>query len=78
MPLVARYADGWNVPIGVSPESVKRRLDIILSPRSHSRGPHRRLSSFFLSTDSGLYPDGGMKPSHGREKDDLDFAAQIR
>ncbi len=29
MPLVARYADGWNVPIGVSPEGVKRRLDII-------------------------------------------------
>ncbi len=29
MPLVARYADGWNVPIGVSPEGVKRRLDLI-------------------------------------------------
>ena len=29
MPLVARYADGWNVPIGVSPQGVKSRLDII-------------------------------------------------
>lgn len=29
MPLVARYADGWNVPIGVSPEGVKERLDIV-------------------------------------------------
>ena len=29
MPLVARYADGWNVPIGVSPQGVKHRLDII-------------------------------------------------
>jgi F420-dependent oxidoreductase-like protein len=29
MPLVAKYADGWNVPIGVSPEGVKKRLQII-------------------------------------------------
>lgn len=29
MPLVARYADGWNVPIGVSPQGVKSRLTII-------------------------------------------------
>jgi len=29
MPLVARYADGWNVPVGVSPAGVKRRLDFI-------------------------------------------------
>ena len=29
MPLVARYADGWNVPVGVSPAGVKSRIDII-------------------------------------------------
>jgi F420-dependent oxidoreductase-like protein len=29
LPLVARYADGWNVPIGVSPQGVQRRLEII-------------------------------------------------
>jgi F420-dependent oxidoreductase-like protein len=29
MPLVAKYADGWNVPIGVSPEGIKKRLDIV-------------------------------------------------
>lgn len=29
VPLVARYADGWNVPLGVSPAGVKKRLDII-------------------------------------------------
>ena len=29
MPLVAKYADAWNVPIGVSPQGIKNRLDII-------------------------------------------------
>ena len=29
MPLVAKYADGWNVPLGVSPEGIKKRLAII-------------------------------------------------
>src|SRR5262245_11839305 len=29
MPLVARYADEWNVPIGVTPEGVKQRLETI-------------------------------------------------
>jgi len=29
MPLVAKYGDGWNVPIGVSPTGIKKRLDII-------------------------------------------------
>ncbi len=29
MPLVAKYADGWNVPIGVSPAGVKKRLQIV-------------------------------------------------
>lgn len=29
LPLVARYADGWNVPIGVSPAGVKERLQLI-------------------------------------------------
>ena len=27
MPLVARYADEWNVPIGLTPDAVKQRLD---------------------------------------------------
>jgi F420-dependent oxidoreductase-like protein len=31
MPLVARYADGWNVPIGVSPEGVRKRMEIVRS-----------------------------------------------
>ena len=26
MPLVAKYADGWNVPLGVSPEGVRSRI----------------------------------------------------
>jgi len=29
MPLVARYADAWNVPIGVSPKGIKDRLQIV-------------------------------------------------
>jgi len=29
MPLVAKYGDGWNVPIGVSPQGIKNRLQII-------------------------------------------------
>jgi F420-dependent oxidoreductase-like protein len=29
MPLVARYADGWNVPIGVSPAGIKTRMAIV-------------------------------------------------
>lgn len=29
MPLVARWADGWNVPIGISPAGVKERREII-------------------------------------------------
>jgi len=29
MPLVARYADGWNVPIGVSPTGIKKRMEIV-------------------------------------------------
>jgi F420-dependent oxidoreductase-like protein len=29
MPLVAKYADGWNVPIGVTPVGIKKRLDIV-------------------------------------------------
>jgi F420-dependent oxidoreductase-like protein len=29
MPLVARYADGWNVPIGVSPEGIRKRMEIV-------------------------------------------------
>jgi len=29
MPLVAKYADGWNVPIGVSPAGIKARMQIV-------------------------------------------------
>ena len=29
MPLVAKYADGWNVPIGVSPAGIKSRMQIV-------------------------------------------------
>lgn len=29
MPLVAKYADAWNVPIGVSPQGIKNRMDIV-------------------------------------------------
>lgn len=29
MPLVARYADAWNVPIGVSPKGIQSRMKII-------------------------------------------------
>ena len=29
MPLVARYADAWNVPIGVSPQGIKNRMEIV-------------------------------------------------
>ncbi len=29
MPLVAKYADGWNVPIGVSPAGIKSRMAIV-------------------------------------------------
>jgi F420-dependent oxidoreductase-like protein len=29
MPLVGRYADGWNVPIGLSPEDIAKRLTIV-------------------------------------------------
>src|SRR4029453_10611771 len=29
MPLVARYADAWNVPIGVSPKGIESRRELI-------------------------------------------------
>ncbi len=29
MPLVAKYADGWNVPIGVTPVGIKKRMQIV-------------------------------------------------
>jgi F420-dependent oxidoreductase-like protein len=29
MPLVGRYADGWNVPIGVTPAGIRSRLEIV-------------------------------------------------
>ena len=29
MPLVARYADAWNVPIGVTPKGIENRREII-------------------------------------------------
>jgi F420-dependent oxidoreductase-like protein len=29
MPLVARYADGWDVPIGVSPAGIRKRIQLI-------------------------------------------------
>jgi F420-dependent oxidoreductase-like protein len=29
VPLVGRYADGWNAPIGLTPEDMKERMDII-------------------------------------------------
>jgi F420-dependent oxidoreductase-like protein len=29
MPLVAKYGDGWNVPIGVSPEGIRKRMEIV-------------------------------------------------
>jgi F420-dependent oxidoreductase-like protein len=29
MPLVGRYADAWNVPIGVSPKGMKERMEIV-------------------------------------------------
>ncbi len=29
MPLVAKYADGWNVPIGVSPAGIRKRMQIV-------------------------------------------------
>ena len=29
MPLVARYADEWNVPLGVEPEGVRERMEIV-------------------------------------------------
>ncbi len=31
MPLVAKYADAWNVPIGVTPKGMKDRLEIVRS-----------------------------------------------
>jgi F420-dependent oxidoreductase-like protein len=29
MPLVAKYADGWNVPLGVTPTGIKKRMEIV-------------------------------------------------
>jgi F420-dependent oxidoreductase-like protein len=29
MPLVARYADAWNVPIGVTPNGIRKRMEIV-------------------------------------------------
>jgi alkanesulfonate monooxygenase SsuD/methylene tetrahydromethanopterin reductase-like flavin-dependent oxidoreductase (luciferase family) len=29
MPIVARYADEWNVPVGVTPDGIRKRLQII-------------------------------------------------
>jgi F420-dependent oxidoreductase-like protein len=31
MPLVGRYADAWNVPIGVSPQGIRSRMEIVRS-----------------------------------------------
>lgn len=49
MPLVARYADEWNVPIGVSPEGMKERLEAMREEcRRLQRDPCAREVSAFL------------------------------
>lgn len=49
MPLVARYADEWNVPIGITPEGVKQRLDGIRADCAKmGRTPCVRQVSVFL------------------------------
>jgi F420-dependent oxidoreductase-like protein len=49
MPLVARYADEWNVPIGVSPAEMKKRLAIVEAEcRRVGRSPCVERVSVFL------------------------------
>jgi len=49
MPLVARYADEWNVPVGVPPDGVKRRLETIRAECARiGRSPCVREVSVFL------------------------------
>jgi F420-dependent oxidoreductase-like protein len=49
MPLVARYADEWNVPIGVTPDGVKQRLEAIRADCARiGRSPCVRQVSVFL------------------------------
>jgi F420-dependent oxidoreductase-like protein len=50
MPLVAKYADEWNVPVGVSPAGVKKRLDGIRAECARiGRSPCVRDVSVFLA-----------------------------
>lgn len=44
VPLVARYADGWNAPAGVSPEGIRERREIIA-------GECRRVGRLACPTD---------------------------
>jgi F420-dependent oxidoreductase-like protein len=49
MPLVARYADEWNVPVGVTPQGMRKRLEIIRAECQRlNRSPCVRRVSVFL------------------------------
>jgi len=49
MPLVARYADEWNVPVGVTPQGMRKRLEIIRAEcRRLKRSPCVSRVSVFL------------------------------
>lgn len=49
MPIVARYADEWNVPIGVSPAGLKRRMKMVQEEcRRIGRSPCVKEVSVFL------------------------------
>jgi hypothetical protein len=49
IPIVARYADEWNVPVGVTPAALKQRLQFVREEcRRLERSPGARDVSVFL------------------------------
>jgi F420-dependent oxidoreductase-like protein len=49
MPLVAKYADEWNVPIGITPEGMKQRIETLRADCARiGRSPCVRQVSVFL------------------------------
>lgn len=50
MPIVAKYADEWNVPVGVSPDGVRKRLELLRAECERiGRSPCVRDVSVFLA-----------------------------
>jgi alkanesulfonate monooxygenase SsuD/methylene tetrahydromethanopterin reductase-like flavin-dependent oxidoreductase (luciferase family) len=52
MPLVGRYADGWNAPLGLTPEDITERMEIV---RNECKRIGREPCDIEVSAFLGLY-----------------------